>query len=155
MDRNLQTKQGKPFWKVKIEKRYKFWNEGLEAVSEKPVVGIGVNQLRMRPGFKYEKAHSHNQMLHTAAELGIPGLIAYLAILMGAGYMCLEVWRKAPADWMRITAQGLSAGQLAHFIFGLGDSIPLGAKPGIFFWISLALIASLYKYSLESNLRDS
>ncbi len=149
-----ESKQENPLWKEKIEARYGFWNEGLEAVGEKPFTGIGVNQLRMRPRFKYEYSHAHNQMLHIAAELGIPGLVAYLAILMGALYMCLEVWRNAPTGWMRATAQGLGAGQLAHFIFGLGDSIPLGAKPGIFFWVSIALIAALYNYSLKSNLRD-
>jgi len=30
-------------------------------------------------------------------------------------------------------------------IWGMGDSIPLGAKPGIFFWASLALITAIYK----------
>jgi putative inorganic carbon (HCO3(-)) transporter len=140
------AKQGKPFWKTKVEARHRWWDEGLKAVGEKPVTGIGVNQLRMRPGFGYEHSHAHNQMLHTAAELGIPGLVAYLAILMAAWWMSWEVWRKATVGWMRVAAQGLAAGQLAHFIFGLGDSIPLGAKPGIFFWFSLALITAMYHY---------
>jgi len=147
------TGQRRPFWKEKIEARYGRWDAGLEAVSEKPFTGIGVNQLRMRPGFKYRYSHAHNHMLHTAAELGIPGLVAYLAILMGTGYMCLEVLRKAPAGWMRIAAQGLGAGQLAHFFFGLGDSIPLGAKPGIFFWISLALIATIYNFTTSNEVK--
>lgn len=144
-------KQDQSLWSKKVEARYLFWNEGLEAVVERPVTGIGVNQLRMRPGFKYEYSHAHNQMLHTAAELGIPGLVAYLAIIMGTGYMCLEIWRKAPAGWMRAAAQGLGAGQLTHFVFGLGDAIPLGTKPGIFFWVSLALIASIYNYSVNNK----
>jgi len=145
------AKQGQPLLNKKVEARYLFWNEGLEAVGERPFTGIGVNQLRMRPGFKYEYSHAHNQMLHTAAELGIPGLVAYLAILMGSGYMCLEIWRKAPAGWMKAAAQGLGAGQLAQFVFGLGDAIPLGVKPGIFFWVSLALIASIYNYSVNNK----
>jgi len=145
------AEQGKPFWKEKIEARYQWLNAGLEAVGERPFTGIGINQLRMRPGFKYEYSHAHNHMIHTAAELGMPGLVAYLAIIMGSGHMCLEVWRKAPAGWMRAAAQGLGAGQLAHFIFGLGDSIPLGAKPGIFFWVSLALIASLYNFTISKE----
>lgn len=140
------TKESPPFWMTKVEARSMPWDEGLKAVGERPITGIGVNQLRMRPGFGYEHSHAHNQMLHTAAELGIPGLVAYLAILMGAGFMCWEVWRKATVGWMRVAAQGLGAGQLAHFIFGLGDSIPLGAKPGIFFWVSLALITAMYNY---------
>jgi hypothetical protein len=60
--------------------------------------------------------------------------------------MWLEVWRKGTVGWMRVAAQGLAAGQLAHFIFGLVDSIPLGAKPGTFFWFSLALIAAMYNH---------
>lgn len=146
------AKEEKPFWMNKIEGRYMYWIEGLVAIGERPVTGIGVNQLRMRARFKYEDSHAHNHMIHTAAELGIPGLVAYLAILMGAGYMCIETWRKAPDGWMRTAAQGLGAGQLAHFIFGLGDSIPLGAKPGIFFWVSLALIAVMYNFTIKQKL---
>ncbi len=149
------AKQTKSFWKEKIESRYESLNEGLEAVGEKPITGIGVNQLRIRPGFRYELSHAHNQLIHTAAELGIPGLMAYLAILMGTGYMCLEVWKKAPSGWMKATAQGLGAGQLAHFFFGLGDSIPLGAKPGIFFWVSLALIAAMYNFTIRQKEENS
>jgi hypothetical protein len=65
--------------------------------------------------------------------------------------MCYETWRKAKIGWMKIAAQGLAAGQLAHFIFGMGDSIPLGAKVGIFFWFSLALIAAMYNYMLKKD----
>ena len=151
-DKKTTFHRDKAFWVQKIEKRFKFWNEGLKAVDEKPITGIGVNQLRMRPGFGYENSHAHNQMIHTAAELGIPGLIAYLAILMGAGYMWLEVWRKTSIGWMKASAQGLGAGQIAFFIFGLGDAIPLGAKPGIFFWVSLALIAAMYNFTIQQKL---
>jgi putative inorganic carbon (HCO3(-)) transporter len=144
-DKKATAQRGQPFWKQKIEARYPFWDVGIDAVREKPLTGVGVNLLRQRPELGYEHAHAHNLMLHTAAEMGIPGLIAYLAILGGAGYMCRETWRKASAVWMRAAARGLGAGQAAHFIFGWGDAIPLGAKPGIFFWVSLALIAALYE----------
>ena len=153
-DDKAKGRERSPVFKKKIEERYELWNAGFEAVGEKPFTGIGVNQLRMRPGFEYEYSHAHNQMLHTAAELGIPGLIAYLAILMGTWYTCLQIWRKAPTGWMRTAAQGLGAGQLAHFIFGLGDSIPLGAKPGIFFWVSLALIAAMYNFAIKQKLLE-
>ena len=58
--------------------------------------------------------------------------------------MIRSVWRSEGPAWMRASSRGLAAGQAAHFIFGFGDSIPLGAKPGIFFWVSLGLIAALY-----------
>lgn len=149
----ITANYGQPLWRTKVEARYKLLDAGLKAIKEKPITGIGVNQLRMRPGFKYEYSHAHNHMLHTAAELGIPGLVAYLTILIGTGYMCFEIWRKAAVGWMKATAQGLGAGQLAHFVFGLGDSIPLGAKPGIFFWVSLALIAAMYNFTINYEIK--
>jgi len=36
--------------------------------------------------------------------------------------------------------------KLAFLIFGMGDTIPLGGKNGVFFWVSLALIAAMYNY---------
>ena len=130
----------------KLDLRIKTWNFAVEVIGEHPVFGIGMNQLRKDPLLHYTRAHAHNHLLHTGSELGIPGLVAYLAILMGAGFMCYEVWRKSNARWMRMVALGLGCGQLAHFIFGMADSIPLGAKVGIFFWFSLALIAAMYNF---------
>ena len=46
---------------------------------------------------------------------------------------------------------GLGCGQMAHLIFGMADSIPLGAKVGIIFWISLGLITATYNYVLKKS----
>jgi len=127
------------------------WIIGIKTVSQNPFFGIGMNRLRQLPSMGYTTAHAHNHFIHTGAELGIPGLIAYLAILIGAGYMCFEIWRKSKIGWMRIATLGLGGGQLAHFIFGMSDSIPLGAKVGIFFWFSLGLITAMYNYMLRRN----
>jgi putative inorganic carbon (HCO3(-)) transporter len=135
----------------KMNVRLKIWNEGIIAIKEHPNIGIGLNQLRRRKNIFYEDSHAHNQLLHTGAELGLPGLIAYMAILGGVGFACHQVRRNAKELWMRTAARGLGAGQAAFFVFGLGDAIPLGAKPGIFFWVSLALILSLYNLMLESQ----
>jgi len=64
--------------------------------------------------------------------------------------------KKTWIDWLQLiavaaAARGLGAGQLAFFIFGPGDAVPLGAKPGILFWISLATIASLYNFMIRNS----
>lgn len=135
----------------KFALRLKTWNLAIEKISIAPVFGIGMNQLRKHPLLHYKRAHAHNHLLHTATELGIPGLIAYLAILIGAGFMCFKIWKKSSVGWMKMSGLGLGCGQLAHFIFGIGDSIPLGAKVGIFFWFSLALITSIYNYTIKPS----
>jgi putative inorganic carbon (HCO3(-)) transporter len=137
--------------KGKIELRSVRWMVGFQVVKENPFTGIGMNQFRQIPSIGYERSHAFNHLLHTAAELGIPGLIAYLVILIASGFMCIKVWQKSGADWMRLAAAGLGCGQLAHLIFGMTDSIPLGAKPGFIFWVSLALIAALYSHTKEKS----
>lgn len=133
-----------------------FWTPAVKTIKQYPVFGIGMNNARTIPKVGYYQAHFHNQFLHTAAELGLPGLAAYLAILIGAAYMCFRVWRHASQGWVRLAALGLGCGQLALIAFGILDTLPLGAKVGLFFWISLGLIAALYNmvHSESSNTKD-
>ena len=147
-----KTKLIPHIFKKDIAKRTIFWQVGIDTIGQKPFFGVGMNRIRQIPTVEYEKSHVHNHLLHTAAELGIPGLIAYLAILIGAGYMCIQIWHKSNIGWIKLTALGLGCGQLAHFIFGMADSIPLGAKVGIFFWFSLGLITAMHNYMLKSKL---
>lgn len=138
--------------KQKFEAREFKWTIGTDVISLNPLFGIGMNRLRQLQSISYATAHAHNHLIHTAAELGIPGLVAYLTILIGTGFMCFETWHKSSTGWMKISALGLGCGQLAHFIFGIADSIPLGAKVGIFFWFSLALIAAMYNYTIRKGI---
>lgn len=139
-------------FKYDLDERSELWLPGIETISSNPIFGIGMNRLRLNPLVGNKHSHAHNQFIHTAAELGIPGLIAYMAILIGTGYMVFQIWHKSEIVWMKKAALGLGGGQLAHLIFGLWDSIPLGAKVGLFFWISLALITSIYNYMIRDKL---
>ncbi|MCX7973236.1 MAG: O-antigen ligase family protein, partial [Candidatus Aminicenantes bacterium] len=139
------------YFHLKMASRLFFWNLGLTLIKDHPLSGIGMNRVRLRSDVGYESAHLHNHLLHTAAEMGLPALLAYLAMLFIAGYMSYKIYREVTDGWVKAAALGLSAGQMAHFFYGLTDSIPFGAKPGIFFWISLALINALYNSSLKTD----
>jgi len=137
-----------------VEDRASIWNNAMEVVKTHPILGIGMDQLRRTSKFTYDLSHAHNQFLHTAAELGLPGLIAYLAILIGIFQMAAEVRKSALPEWMRLTSRGLGTGIFAFTLFGMVDAIPLGAKPGIFFWISLAMITSIYLYGRNNGFME-
>jgi putative inorganic carbon (HCO3(-)) transporter len=128
----------------KVLARTSLWAVGLETVNEHPLTGIGMNQIRLKPEVGYKISQVHNHFIQTAAELGVPGLISLLMILGGAGVLCVRAWRRTDQTWIRMTILGLAWGQAAQLVFGLNDSIPLGAKPGIFLWVSLALIVSAF-----------
>jgi len=125
-----------------------FWEPAIDKIMQYPVFGMGMNQARTIPQVGDTQGHLHNLIFHTAAELGIPALLAYMAILFGTLTMCFRVWKEAEYNWMKNAVLGLGCGQLALFVFGILDVIPLGSKVGIFFWISLALISSLYNHTV-------
>jgi O-antigen ligase len=124
---------------------------GIGIVQQHPIFGIGMNHVRQLPSIGYGYAHLHNHFLHTAAELGIPGFIGLASLLIGALSMCHRIWKRSKTPWMRTASRGLAAGQLAHMFFGLVDSVPLGAKVGIFFWFSLALITAMHNVMMRNE----
>jgi len=134
----------------KYKGRQQAWSVGMRVAKENPLTGLGMNNVRMEEGIGYDRAHVHNQMLNIAAELGIPGLMAFLAVLSGVGFMVWRVWWQSRDSWMRAVVLGLAGGQLAHFIWGMGDTITLGGKPGIVFWVSVGLIAGVYDLSFRA-----
>jgi len=111
--------------------------------------------------------HAHNEFLQAALDLGIPGLIAFVAIYIIAFWMLADIWKATRhpqlntdywslftghSSLTRSLALGLGGGLLAHMLYGLTDAVALGAKPGVLFWMLLGLIAGLYE---QTRARES
>lgn len=128
-----------------------FWKPAVAAIKEKPVFGIGFNAARDLPTVGESQGHLHNQVLHTAAELGIPAAGAYLGLLVVMLLLVIRTWRSNAPGWMKTASLGLGAGQLAFFVFGFLDVISLGAKVGVSFWFSMGLITCIFMLSREKD----
>jgi putative inorganic carbon (HCO3(-)) transporter len=100
---------------------------------------------------EFDVSHAHNHLLQTALDLGIPGLIAYASIWMLLGVLLVEVQRRAAEPAFRVAARGLSGGLVAFFVFNLTDAIPLGAKVGLFFWLTVAMVVALYRVAVGAE----
>ena len=133
--------------------RQEVWSRALYAMQDFPFTGVGLNMFDpvskvLYPYFLVSPdavlAHAHNMYLQMAMDLGIPGLVAYLALLTGFGYMVCKVYVTSSSAFTRAVALALGLGVLAHQIFGLTDAITLGAKPGIILWVMLAVAAGLW-----------
>jgi putative inorganic carbon (hco3(-)) transporter len=144
-----------------IEGRLEVWDRAIYGISDFPFTGMGMNTFRKVVHVLYplflaspdaDIASCHNQLLQTALDLGIPGLVAYVALLAAAITMGIVVWRRSSVPWIRASAQGLACGILAQQVFGITDAIPLGAKVGIFFWIALGALAAMHR--LTENRED-
>jgi O-antigen ligase len=142
--------------------RMKLWPLGVHGIHDRPITGFGMNVFRKimltrYPGFPAlpgeEPAHVHNHLLQAALDLGIPGLIAYLALWIIAAALLVQVYRHSPIRVYRSMASGLGVGLIAHFVFGMADVIPLGAKVGVLFWLALALVVALHQVSTVRSVR--
>ncbi|HET9495548.1 MAG TPA: O-antigen ligase family protein, partial [Chloroflexia bacterium] len=129
------------------------WQSAVQAISDRPLTGIGMDTFRrlIRTQYPapsipdtYDIGHAHNQFLQAALDLGLPGLVGFLALWIVAAALAAKSYRAAPDGWTRALAAGIGAGLLATFAHGLTDSVALVSKPGVFFWGILALDVVLW-----------
>ena len=131
--------------------RFEVWRWAWSAIQDFPFTGCGLGTFRqvvrllyplnVDPG--YDIAHAHNIFLQVALDVGLPGLMAYLALL---GLAIQSAWRLAwqSAPW-RPLSLGLLSGILALHIYGLTDALALGSKPNLIFWYAIGLICVLVR----------
>lgn len=143
-----------------LDGRREIWSRARYVVEDFPFTGVGLNNFRRVVPLLYplflispaiDIAHAHNHLLQVAAELGIPGLIAYLALWIGAALMLWQSWQRAASAPLRAVAAGCAASLLAYFIYGLFDTVALGARPGFLFWLLLGLVAALHQQTAPAR----
>ncbi len=153
--------------------RTKIWSRAIIAIQDFSFTGMGMNTFRylvhqlyplspVIPGIApKDLGHAHNEILQSALDLGIPGMIAFLALNLSALWMSITtiLQLQKPSrrtldnqtilmrEFYLIVSIGLLAGFIGHFIYAITDAISLGAKPGFVFWILLSLITSIYMKS--------
>ncbi|MCX7841053.1 MAG: O-antigen ligase family protein, partial [Anaerolineae bacterium] len=151
-----------------LEGRLEIWSRAMYGIEDFAFTGMGMNTFRRVVHVLYplfligpdsDIAHAHNEFVQAALDLGVPGLIAFTALYIGAAMMLGAVWTSTPTMMtdtfaVRATVLGLGAGLLAHLVYGMTDAVTLGAKPGFMFWLLLGLIAGLYDQAQSGRLRE-
>jgi O-antigen ligase len=134
--------------------REAIWTRALEGIEDFPVTGMGMDSFRWLLPIVYpvqrfspdaNLPHAHDHLLQVALDLGLPGLVGYLAIWMLAIALVVMTFRGSPDRRDRAVVAGMAAGLLAYFVYGITDAVPLGAKPGLFFWALLALLVAIHQ----------
>jgi putative inorganic carbon (HCO3(-)) transporter len=90
-------------------------------------------------------AHAHNHLLQAGLDLGLPGLVAYVALWLGAGFLLVQIITQTGDRLYRTVALGLAGGLSAYFGYGLTDAVALGAKPGFVFWWAVGLVVATHQ----------
>jgi putative inorganic carbon (HCO3(-)) transporter len=133
--------------------RFEVWQRAVYMLQDFPYTGVGLNTFpyvgdAMYPYFLLgpdaRVPHAHNNFLQVGVDLGIPGAVAYLALLTTFFVCAWRVFRATQSTSIQLLTAGLFSGMLAHQVYGLSDAITLGAKPGFLLWIILGMVAALY-----------
>lgn len=131
--------------------RQEIWMWGVAAIRDFPLTGTGLGTFRvvvhrlypLPVSASYDVAHAHNVFIQVALDLGVPGLFCYLGIL--GMYLYLGIRLLFTASSNRILVMGLLAAMIGFHVYGLVDTIAIGAKPGLLFWLLLALMDGVWR----------
>jgi putative inorganic carbon (HCO3(-)) transporter len=130
-----------PEWRVEV------WSRGLHILQDFPFSGIGLGSFeqvvwKMYPFFSVRPGsapHVHNLFLQIGIDIGLPGLISWLAIFIT---VCLIAWQlyKYGQTSNKNIFTGIGAGvflsQIALFAHGLVDAVIWGmVRPAPLVWV--------------------
>lgn len=141
-----------------LQGRVEIWSRAVYGLQDFPFTGMSMNGFRRVVHILYplflvspdtDIAHAHNHLLQAGLDLGIPGLIAYLALWLLAGWLLVVCWQRAQTAAERALAVGLIGAFTGGWFFGVLDAIALGARPGFLWWLLLALVVSLHQRLYE------
>jgi Uma2 family endonuclease/O-antigen ligase len=137
-----------------LDKRVEIWSRALYAVQDFPYTGLGLGTFEqvvavLYPLFLHPEGtvpHAHNLYLQVAVDMGLLGLVAYLALLGLAFATAFATHRRL---WERgqWALAGLCAACIAGLagmcVHGLLDAVTWGTKLAFVPWVVIGLVVGL------------
>jgi putative inorganic carbon (HCO3(-)) transporter len=141
--------------------RLAMWESTLSMIAEKPLLGIGWGSYWLvypEYDFFINNArttiyHAHNMYLHLAAEIGIPGLMAFLAVMAGHARLAADTALAAADRWVGGLMLGVLAAIVSLAVGGLTDFVLFNPQMAMLFWLlcALTVVVSLNGYTTKFN----
>lgn len=147
-----------------IEGRFEVWSRALYAVQDFVFTGIGMGTFSrviplLYPYFLQspdaEVPHAHNLFLQVAVDLGMPGLIAFLGMVLGTGVLVAQALRLLTREGeseMAWLLRGAAAGLGAALIHGLVDAVTWNTRPAFLVWAVWGLAVGIGTVAGEQGL---
>ncbi len=135
--------------------RLEVWSRAVYALQDVPYTGIGLGMFSRAVQVLYplflagpdvDIGYAHNIYLQVGVDLGIPGLVAYLAILtigLLLGWQAFVIARQRQDGDLAAVALGLATGLVVVMLHGLVDEAVWDTKPALLSWVLWGLIAAV------------
>jgi putative inorganic carbon (HCO3(-)) transporter len=137
-----------------IAGRMNIWDDALDALSSAPWLGIGLDYFRdsgysmvlWPPNELVGTPHAHNILLQTALDIGLLGLVCYMALIAFILLRGLEIAGAPQADPLtKYVCVGAALSIVAVHAYGLLDAVSLGTKVGVFQWLASGLVLAAWQ----------
>ncbi|MDQ4077543.1 MAG: tetratricopeptide repeat protein [Chloroflexota bacterium] len=133
---------------IGVQARLEIWQRALYMIRDTPFTGIGLNTFPLLNDRFYSLVpdrtpHAHNTFLQTAVDLGIPGLVAFLALILMFFRTLKRTYTATTDHNHRALLLGIAGSVAAWLGYGLADALVLGHKTAIGIWVMLGLLAAL------------
>lgn len=144
------------------EFRWDVWSNAAYALSDAPLTGIGFGMYSVVVPSFYPfvyvdgslAEHAHNIFLQISLDVGLPGLIAYLSILMQSVFMLWRLAGERVNPRRRALALGAAGAFTGITVHGIFDAVLWGTKVMFIPWLLLALIVLLHQQQLTLGKRE-
>jgi putative inorganic carbon (HCO3(-)) transporter len=132
--------------------RLEVWKTALLIMSDFPFTGVGMGAFNFVASALYgfrapSDPGTHSLFLQAGVDLGCPGLIAVLALLVSSGWMALRTMAayQHRGEWeLRAITLGVLSGLAAMSLHGLVDNTVWGTRATIVPWLMMGLATALF-----------
>jgi putative inorganic carbon (HCO3(-)) transporter len=130
-----------------LDERLEIWSRALYALQDFAFTGVGIGHFNrvvplLYPYFLVSPSvdipHAHHMVLQVGIDLGLPGLIAWLAIQMTVAALSIVTWRHQTGV-ARTLAGGVLGALVAMLVHGQLDATLWGTRLAFLPWMLYAL----------------
>lgn len=137
--------------------RQRIWQTAIRIIRDFPLTGAGMGAFNDVADLLYEfrvprNPGAHSVFLQVATDLGLPGLVGFLAILLlvlWAGLMARSLLGHFQERSLRAVAIGGLSSMVATIAHGLVDSHTWGSKGAFLPWTVMGLVVASYMWALS------
>ena len=137
--------------------RLNVWRVALWMMADFPFTGVGMGTFNevgalLYPFYETQNPGAHNVYLQAGVDLGLPGLIAYLAFLGLVVWMAGQAVRRceeAGSSVLHRVAIGGLSGMIALLVHGLIDVTLWNTRAAFLPWLVMGMLAALHRCTRE------
>lgn len=137
-----------------IPDRATLWGAALQLVSERPWLGIGLDNFRLTYGRILgwtdwnQTIHANNWYIETVVSLGVIGSLPFFAWL---ALLAWELLRAISGGPQKVWLLALAIGLFSYMIHGLLDYFLLGNSTALLFWLLVGLWVVQRRNAVDGN----